>query len=336
MAGDWHRLRIGGHEGWLLRKPAAPGEPPLPATVETPLPLPGQPPDPERLAAARELLGAAAPAGRLGPYPLYTDVADPGLLAFLDRVAAAVEPAYRQRYGRRPVGQAAEVAALFADEARYRDFQDRDGKLQDLPASGHAGYGLIALYVGSRRRDEVAATLVHEITHLLNRRSLGPALPPWLDEGLAVDLAASVIEPAGAIDPDRLGGAVEHGEARIDFFGPQATVRRLAGALADKSLTPLPQLFALDWSGFVRSDRLDLHYAAAGFFWRYVLDPGDPALAAAARGFLADVSQGDRVDADVLRAKSGRTWAQLEDGFAAWVAAHAEGADAPGAWLHGG
>ena len=332
--GDWHRVSLDGHQGWLLRPPAPPGAPPLPPTVEPPRPLPGRPPDPERLAAVGRLLGVSAPTGSLGPYPLYTDDADSELVWFLDRVAAGVEPAYRRRYGSPPLGAAAEVVALFRSEERYRAFQALDGQLHDLPAAGHAGYGLIALYSGARRRDEVAETLVHEIAHLLNRRSLGPALPPWIDEGIAVDLAASAIGPAGEIDPDRLGGAIERSETRIDYYGAQAAVRRLAGALAEDSLLPLPKLFALDWEAFVRTDRLELHYAAAGLFWRYLLDGEDGALAPRARAFLAAVAQGGPVDPYALQAGLGSTWADLEDGFAAWVTAHAEGVDDPRTWLH--
>jgi hypothetical protein len=272
--------------------------------------------------------------GRLGPYPLYTDLADPGLVFFLDRVAAAVEPAYRRRYGREPVGEAAEVIVLFAGEEGYRAFQDADRQLADLPASGHTGYGLVALYLGGRRRDEVAATLVHEIAHLLNRRSVGPALPPWLDEGLAADLATSAIGPAGDLHPDTLGGAIERGAGRVDYYGAQAAIRRLAAALTDRALPPLPRLFALDWEAFVRSDRLDLHYAAAGFFWRYLLQGEGGALAGPARAYLASTADGGAADAETLRIELDRTWADLEDGFEAWVAANAEGVEDPGVWLH--
>jgi hypothetical protein len=332
--GDWHRVRYGVTEGWVRRTPPPPGEPPLPPEVVPPRPLPGRPPDPERLAAALQLLGVEEPAGRLGPYPLYTDLADPGLVSFLDRVAAAVEPAYRGRYGREPVGEAAEVVVLYAGEEGYRAFQDADHRLARLPSSGHAGYGLVALYAGGRRRDEVAATLVHEIVHLLNRRGVGPALPPWLDEGLAADLATGAIGPAGDLDPEAIGGAIERGASRIDYYGAQAAIRRLAAALTDRALPPLPRLFALDWEAFVRSDRLDLHYAAAGFFWRYLLDGEEGALAAPARAYLAATADGGPADAEALRVELDRTWADLEDGFEAWVAEHAEGVDDPGVWLH--
>ena len=112
-AGDWHRVSLEGQQGWLLRTPAPPGAPPLPATVVTPRPLPGRPPDPERLAAVEKLLGVSAPTGSLGPYPLYSDDADSELIWFLDRVAAGVEPAFRKRYGCPPLGAAAEAVVLF-------------------------------------------------------------------------------------------------------------------------------------------------------------------------------------------------------------------------------
>ena len=64
-----------------------------------------------------------------------------------------------------------------------------------------------------------------------------------------------------------------------------------------QALLPLPELFALDWEGFVRNDRLELNYAAAGFFWRYVLEGDHGALAPRPRAFLAGIAQGGPVDA---------------------------------------
>lgn len=322
--GDWHRVRVGGREGWLERRLPGPGEPPLPADTVPPRPLPGRRPDPERLAAAEALLGPAALASRLGPYPLLTDLppARRGQLARLDRVAAAVEPAYRARYDRRPEGEPAETVVLFAEESGYRVFQRRDAALAGLASSGHTGYGLVALYDGGRRGDAIAATLIHELVHLLNRRGLGPALPPWLDEGLAVDLGLSEIGADGGLVPGRLGGAVVEDASRIELAGAPAALHNLRGAFERGELGPLDRLLALDWEGFVVSERIELHYAAAGFFFRYLLDPVS-GLGDDTRGFFAAVAAGGPADAEALRARLGRSWPELEAGLRAWVVSHA-------------
>lgn len=334
--GDWHRVRWQGRDGWVLRPVPAAGEPPFPATPEPPRPLPGRAPDPARLAAAVRLLGEPAaalsePPRHLGAYRLLTDLDDPALLARLGRLAGDVERLYPLRYGVTPVGPPAETVLLFAREPTYREFQALDARLASLPATGHTGDGLVALFAGGRRPDEVAATLVHELTHLLNRRSLGPALPPWLDEGLAVDLALSAIGADGSLHPERVGGAALLQPPRITYFGGRASARHLESALAvEAGLPPLGELFALDWEPFVRSERLEIHYAAAGFFWRTLLDGSSRERTASARDFLRSVAAGGPADAETLRARLGTSWDTLrfELGRTAAVAA-ADAAPAP-------
>jgi hypothetical protein len=180
----------------------------------------------------------------------------------------------------------------------------------------------VALYDGGRRRGDVAATLVHELVHLLNRRSLGPALPPWLDEGLAVDLGLSEIDAAGGLVPGRLGGAVVEDASRIELAGAPAALHKLRGAYERGALPPLASLLELDWEGFVAGERIELHYAAAWFFFRYLLDPVS-GLEAGTRAFFASVAAGGPADAEVLRARLGRSWPELEAGLRAWVVSHA-------------
>ena len=195
---------------------------------------------------------------------------------------------------------------LFGSEQRYRALQALDRQLHDLPAAGHAGYGLVALYAGTRRRDEVGAALVHEITRLLTRRSLGPALPPWIDGGITVDLAPSAISPAGEIDPGHLGGAVEQGESRIDYFGARPRCAGWRGPSPSRHCSRCPSCSRWTGEGFVRNDRLELNYTAAGMFWRYLLEGDNGALAPRARAFLAGIAQGGPVDAYSLRGGWGR------------------------------
>src|SRR5262249_663884 len=125
--------------------------------------LPPRAPDPQALAAARKLLAGGGTAGHLGPYLLYTADRDADLPAFLGGVGGGLEETYKGRYGVTPLGKPAEAVVLFAREAEYKAFQDRDPLLAERAASGHSGYGIVALEDGGRLRLEVAATLVHEL-----------------------------------------------------------------------------------------------------------------------------------------------------------------------------
>ncbi|HUO85837.1 MAG TPA: hypothetical protein VM617_00485 [Thermoanaerobaculia bacterium] len=303
----------GGDAGW------AGSEPPLGRATIPPRPLPGRAADPAVLALALELLGISAPAGTLGPYPLYTDAPRAGLFA-LDRVVAEVEPAYRARYGRRPVGAAREAVVLFSRREDYRRFQvASDDKLVGLPAVGHTIGGVVAAHAEGHGPAELAETLIHEVVHLLNRRALGPALPPWLDEGIADDLAGSHVDVGGTLSPGRIGGSVIEHAGRREIRGAHAALRQLDGAFAGGAAVPLARLTSMDWEEFVRSEARQLHYAEAGFFVRYLVDGGDPQLAAAFRRFLAGVSEGGPVDGEALRRETGRPWHELEGGLTAWV-----------------
>jgi hypothetical protein len=338
--GEWARVSSPHGEGWVRpfrgragargADAAAPwdGEPPLGRAAVPPLPLPGRAANAVALAAAVELLGVSGPAGRLGPYPLYTD-APRGTLFALDRVAAGVEPAYRARYGRQPLGTALESVVLFHREDDYRRFQAADRVLAGLPAAGHTSDGLVAAYVGAQSPAEVAATLIHELAHLLNRRALGPALPPWLDEGIADDLAGSEVGEGGELRPGRIGGSVVEHPGRLELRGAVAALRQVDQAFAAGRAVPLSRLTAMDWEAFVRSDDSQLHYAQASFLVRYLLDGGDPALAGGFRRFLAAVAAGGSPDGAALRDELGLTWGELEAGMGAWVGEQVSATQAP-------
>lgn len=316
--GKWARVTYREATGWVMAPPEV-GPPPLGNAPEPPRPVPALTPDPALLARGLSLLGARSPAGGLGPYPLYTDHADPGLLAFLDRVAAGVEEAYRRRYRRSPVGEAAEAVLLFSREDGYRAFQESDPRLTGLAAAGHAGHGLIALYAQDRPRWELAGTLVHEVTHLLNRRALGPALPPWLDEGMAGDLGSSSFGPGGAIAAATLGGETRRSGKRLDFHGPRASLRHLVEALDGGRFLPLPELFRLPWEAFVRPPASELHYAESAFLVRYLVEGEGGELAPGFRSFLAAVSDGAPATGEALAEHLGRPWRRTEPGLHTWL-----------------
>jgi hypothetical protein len=325
--GVWVQVRWQDKIGWvsLTGQAVADGaEPLLGSAAEPTHPVPARKADSERFARARALLGASseksAQNARLGPYPLLTDLAAPERIAFLDRVAGQVESAYRERYGRTPIGTSAETVLLFEREGTYRTYQDAEGALAGAEASGHSGYGLVAIWDGGRPTREIAETLVHEIVHLLNRRAIGPQLPPWLDEGIADDLAHSRIGDDGALLPETLGGTAFRAGARIQYFGARAALRQLVEAQGEGIAPSLPDLLAMPWERFV-GEGADLHYAQASFFIRYLLAGENSALAPGFRAFLGAVADGGEPSAVALEKALGRSWPELELGFRAWVVA---------------
>ncbi len=317
--GEWVRLRHGERSGWA-RLPTS-EEPLLGSAVAPNLPLPGQFPDARRLAAARRILEASPGVVRertLGPYRLWTDVEEEALLSWLAKVAVSIDGAYRQRYRCRPIGEPAEAIILFRRPADYREFQALDSDLAGLRPAGHAGYGMVALYTSGRQQDEVAETLAHELTHLLNRRALGPALPAWLDEGLAGDLGGSRIDGRG-VHGAELGGWVTRSEEKVTYSGTRAALKYTGRAIAAGGLIPLERLTAMSWRRLVSPLDDENNHAHSALFIRYLLDGEDGALAAGFRGYLASVGQGESASAEALRQRLGRSWRQLDAGFQAWV-----------------
>lgn len=314
----WVRVQYGDQDGWVPDPEWTGPEPPLGSEPDPVRPVAGRAPDEERLQAARSRLAPPETAGRVGPYILYTDIRDAGRLGFLDRVAAGVEAVYRARYGLPPTGEPAEAVVLFAREADYRDFLARETDLGGLPATGHTGYGIVSLYDGGRAGDDVGSTLVHELTHLLNRRAIGPALPSWLEEGLADDLSQSQIDPSGRVLPGTLGGVTVRAGRRIEMHGARAALQNLIQAADSGGLRPFPELLAMDWGEFVRRNP-ELNYAQSSFFIRYLLQGEQGSLAPAFRSFLSDVAEGVPPDPERLREKLGRSWPALEAGFRLWL-----------------
>lgn len=324
----WVQVRYGDRTGWATTAGNAADsdvtEPPFGSEPEPVRPVASRPPDPARLAQARAWFGGRETLGQLGPYALYTDLQDPESLRALDRVAAEFERVYTARYGRDPVGGPTEAVVLYGREADYRGFQDQDEQLAALPSSGHTGFGIIALFDDDRPGEEMAATLVHELAHLLNRRALGPVLPSWLDEGIADDLAQSAIDESGRLRPGTVGGTTVRAGNTLQTYGGRAALIQLYETLVAGRLRPLTELLGLDWDDFVRRDG-NLNYAHASFWVRYLIDGEGGALAPGFRTFLNAVASGTPPTAEALQDRLDRPWSELQDGFEAWVLEQREG-----------
>lgn len=310
---DWYLVRFGDRKGWVL----LPGywetesrPPPLGSEPDPVLPVPSRSPDEELVAEAVAQLGRAPDLARIGPYALYTDVDDEELLADLSEIARGLEAAYSERYGVTPIPGADEAVVLYASREAYRSFQASSPEVGEFEAPGLVRSGVVATYRGDRSPFEIAGTIVHELTHLLNRRSIGPALPPWLDEGLADDMGQSQIE-GGRVQPGRVGGSYVRRGTRTEFKGGRAAAIELQRALGGEGLPSVETLVGMDWNEFQSSDR-SLHYAHASFFVRSLLDSPDAELAGGFRAFLGDVSRGRAIEPEALRARLGRSWSELD------------------------
>ncbi len=293
-----------------------------------------------KLALAREMLGLRTPtasrpsSAKLGPFELVTNVKNRPLLKFLGAIAEHLPTAFAERFGVDPGAGEREAVILFSREEDYRAYEAEVRPETDRGTLGHADQGLAILYVGRQGPDDVAAVLVHELTHVLNRRWLASAPPPWLEEGLANELAFSRIGGDGRLDLGSLGGRnvviEEHFyqpggwidfEQAIHLSGPSASLGLLANRWREGDTISLELLCDLIASEFFDIADRQVRYDASAFFVRYLLDGEDGELAPRFQAFLALLAGEGSADPDSLAALLRRTWPQLEAGFGAWLAA---------------
>jgi hypothetical protein len=307
-------------EGRLVSLASRPAEsaPPLGDVPIPPRPLPGQAPDPERLERAVRILGPARRFDRVGEYALHTDVENAALIYRLSRFAGSLEAIYSDRYGLELVGRPAEAVVLYRREEDYRRLEQSEERIAGIGSTGYTRRGIVALYQGDRPLEEIAGTLVHELAHLLNRRGLGPALPPWLDEGIADDLAQSEISETNALLPGTLGGTVSRSGGRIDLRGARASLLLLQRAAETDTALPLSLLLQQGWDDFVGAERETL-YAGSLFWVRYLLAGEGGALAPGFRAFLRGIAEGRPATPEELSLRLGRSWPHLELGYRVWL-----------------
>ena len=317
--GDWYKVYRHGLEAWVYVEDYALDGPPYGEEPEPPGPLPGQEPKAQELNAARQLLGAGAQERTFGEYTVYTDFQKTAFLDYLDRLAQRLEAVYVERYDRPLLGEAKTVIVLYRREEDYRSLRDQLRELAGLPASGHHSSGLIALYVGRRDREGVGATLVHELVHSLNRRALGPALPPWLDEGMADDLATARVTAEGDFIVQELSGAVAPVDGQVVISGALGALLDLRRAQVSGRLPKIRHIMDLDWHGFVRSDDITLHYDISAFWVRYLMQGQSGRHREGFRSFLDAVAAGEPVTPDALLRHLETDMSLLEAGFRGWL-----------------
>lgn len=320
--GDYFYVTHRDVKGWVYLPGYDEGKaeaPPLGMAPEPPGPLVAKDADMATVAKAREVFRGSESLGWLGPYQLYSDVKDAALLDRLSHLADRVEPVYEKRHGHPGAGEAKGAVVLYAREGAYRTFQAQSRRLRGLASTGHHDKGLVTLYVGDRHPDDVAATLVHELVHMMNRRALGPALPSWLDEGLCEDLAMSKIDGKGNLVVGEIGGRTLRTGSRIDFEGALTSFFRLRARLLAHELPTLVEIAARDWDGIAHSEERRGNYDLAGAWVRFLVEGEEGRRAAGWQSFLDHVASGGTPDAGALFAALGEDAELVEAGFRVWL-----------------
>ena len=321
--GEWRRVaraELGGRlvEGWVRAEELVePSREELWAAAPV-LPLAAAEPTEETLAQARELMGEEVRQLPCGPFRLLTDARGP-VVDGCSRLAGQLERAYAERTGLEPVGEARETILLFDSHGAYLVFRMRVSPGSVRGAFAAPGRGFVALAVGGRESSLVRAMLAHELVHLLNRRFLGPALPSWIDEGLAEELGMSRIGEDGSLEPGTLGTIGGGSGDVVVVGGGQLHLSSVRARMWAGSLPTLRQLVALDRHAFQVEESYQLHYSLSAFWLRYLLSERSPMGAEGFRAFLAAVAAGERLEGELLLARLGTDWQQLEVGFRRWL-----------------
>lgn len=291
---------------------AEPPPRPVATIVELPAALAAEP---QRLAAARAGLGPEAVTRTLGPFVLYTDVADARFLAAAGRLVESLPALWRERHGLELGGGVPGVVVVHGRQTAYEAAAARPGD----GLAGHAGGGLAVLHAETGSDEATLRLLAHELTHLAAESLLGGGLPPWLGEGLAEDVALAPLVKQ-RLRPTALDRRSVYRGTRLTLYGPLVRLRPLRTALATGALD-LATVLRLDAASFAAAPDRALVYALYGLWLRHLVE--DETLGPRLRGFLAaadGVRPGaDALAADALRSALGQPWAELEAGFVAFL-----------------
>lgn len=355
--GDWVEVKYDGLRGYVL-----PGDayiPPLDIGVTAAVDVTAGSFD-ERLDDARSAMKDRARDVPLGPWTAVTDAPAKDLEP-LARVAAHVAEGFAERYDLTPTPPGEQAIALFTHLKDYRAFLEAGGYANasrtrvggvDLSARSHVEGGIVA----SSLRDGPKLArihLVHELTHLLQRRVFQGPLPRWLSEGMAEDLAWCRVDDAGRLDLGSIQGlffmkggvridvdSQGPSEALDDYVGmlrerlrlPQIPTQRKANPVLEDLLASNQPRLGTVQSGFVRGVSRRV-VTGAGLFVRFLLDGerdlapphprfGETKLGPRAlrfRAFLASVAAGGESDRTAFFAAIKADPATLEKEFDAWV-----------------
>lgn len=324
--GDWMQIRYGSIKGWVN---------PLAQMNSALTPREESSPDPRRLKRALELFAIPVSVRPLGPFDLYTDIRDEKLLRRLAGVAIHLSAAFSSRFGIDPGVEADEAVIIFAKQADYRAFESDDARLEALGSHGHAGGGMASLYADQHSVEEIVALLVHELVHLFNRRVFTSPPPPWLEEGMATDLAYCQIGRDGRIEleslrgkskvidqPLAMAGGWKNVHKEIRLAGPKAAFSLLKQSLERQEPVRLESLARLTWDDFVDPVDRPMRYVVSAFLVRYFLDRHDSQIAQRFKQYLRSLSTSEALESSEILQYLDSDWQEVEHGFGAWIARH--------------
>lgn len=267
-----------------------------------------------------------------GPFVLYTDLGETATVAALRRVAGALPAVWSQRFGLPLPEPLAGTVVVFAREEDFRAFAAQSGEEVDRGVRGRTRGGQVALAAAGQPPEEVTALLVHELAHLLSGQAFGRELPPWLEEGLAEELALARQARSGRLLPGTLRGrvrarAIDTSPNRPAFAsrfevsadGAYGALAALLTAQRRGTAPQLPELLAMPRHEFARFEGRRERYTASAFFARFLLDAREGRARASFQGFLLAVARGGRADAAALATALGEPLPLLERNFTAWL-----------------
>ena len=281
---------------------------------EAPPPTPPTAADPARVARVRDAMRPLGREARLGPWRVLTDVAAPEL-AGIEAVAPHLAEAYTARYGLAASPGGGQVVAIFSTDTRYRAFAKTDGV--SLPGSNGLASAGLAAFAAGRDPLETRVLFVREATRLLSRGALGEGLPPWLDEGLAADLASCRVDRDGRLVPGTLDGREDAAPSAHGAPSPRANVEAwLARARSGRAL-PLAAILARGSRLFENPGARTDAVIESAMLVRWCL--AEPARAETFREFLRAVSLRGAADDRALAAALGLDEATLSKKFFEWL-----------------
>ena len=326
--GDWFRVWRRGVEGWVHMPgyEEEPEEPPWGEEPEAPGPLAPLPPSPEHLERALSLMDGDPRETRFGPYRAYVDFDDPNSSRYCRRWRHRPSRCGAGATGWSPWASRNPSVILYQSPVSYRLLERASDQLRGLDAEGFAGFGLVATYVGGKNAQAVAATLVHEICHRIHRRALGPALPPWLEEGLADDLALSRLD-GGRLDPTGYSGrritSEASGGVELRFTQGLAALWNLKEEILRGQMPLLTRLTDLDRAAFLDPSagmgQRRLRYDAMALWVRYLVSADDGRHRQGWQRFLRGIANGGPVTSDALLDSLAVPADELEADFRTWV-----------------
>lgn len=290
--GSWLQVRFGAWLGWVR---IGDGE------IDERLEVPADP-DLDRLDRALGLFGDTIPPASLGPYTLYTDVTDGPLLDSLSTLARGMVAAYRERFGLDPGPVTNEVVVLFAEEQDYRQFESTEPRIANSQSQGYTSEGLSILFTDRQHKDAIRAVLIHELTHLLNRRAFRSEIPPWLEEGMAQDLAFCRISQEGHVRLGTLSTVETHLTTLLEDWN-------------DSTHLDVLELMSLDLETFMEPQGRPIRYTESAFLIRYFLDGGNNQLRARFLRYLSRLTTSEFVDSVSLFEELDTNPGTIESGF---------------------